>query len=247
MPHRVHQANKTKIFDDNVLRVHLILQRLHPFSISASAGLRTTLTSLKTMWLAVRPFKRRSALRWIGILRTKISLNFVGLFFFCQTVKKGSVLMRIGIFGNGNLDWKSLNYQYYQILRTIVLMSRYTLIFVMIDSEFYFLTHLWSKLSPEQVTSGYTTEEDCKKWPREVLFALSFLFFISWSHFSIFISPCFCFFSLSIQSLPITQVCTISKETKRKFNPVTKCEKVREVPCQALETGTETFKRNETK
>ena len=116
----------------------------------------------------------------------------------------------------------------------------------MIDSEFYFLTHLWSKLSPEQVTSGYTTEEDCKKWPREVLFALSFMFFISWSHFSIFISPCFCFFSLSIQSLSITQVCTISKETKRKFNPVTKCEKVREVPCQALETGTETFKRNET-
>ena len=50
----------------------------------------------------------------------------------------------------------------------------------------------------------------------------------------------------SIQPLPITQVCTISKETKRKFNPVTKCEKVREVPCQALETGTETFKRNET-
>ena len=66
------------------------------------------------------------------------------------------------------------------------------------------------------------------------------------SFLSIFISPCFCFFSLSIQSLPITQVCTISKETKRKFNPVTKCEKVREVPCQALETGTETFKRNET-
>ena len=113
----------------------------------------------------------------------------------------------------------------------------------MIDSEFYFLTYLWSKLSPEQVTSGYTTEEDCKKWPREVLFALSF---ISWSHFSIFISPCFCFFSLSIQPLPITQVCTISKETKRKFNPVTKCEKVREVPCQALETETETFKRYKT-
>ena len=54
------------------------------------------------------------------------------------------------------------------------------------------------------------------------------------------------FVSYSIQSLPITQVCTISKETKKKFNPVTKCEKVREVPCQALETGTETFKRNET-
>ena len=85
MPHRVHQANKTKIFDNNVLRVHFILQRLHPFSISASAGLRTTLTSLKTMWLAVRPFKRRSALRWIGILRTKISLNFVGLFFFVMS------------------------------------------------------------------------------------------------------------------------------------------------------------------
>ena len=113
----------------------------------------------------------------------------------------------------------------------------------MIDSGFYFLTHLWSKLSPEQVTSGYTTEEDCKKWPREVLFALSF---ISWSHLSIFISPCFCFFSLSIQSLPITQVCTISKETKRKFNPVTKCEKVREVSCQALDIETETFKRNKT-
>ena len=114
----------------------------------------------------------------------------------------------------------------------------------MIESKFYFLTHLWSKLSPEQVTSGYTTEEDCKKWPREVLFALLFMFFISWSHFSIFISPCFCFFSFSIQPLPITQVCTISKETKRKFNPVTKCEKVREVPCKALETETETFKRN---
>ena len=48
------------------------------------------------------------------------------------------------------------------------------------------------------------------------------------------------------QPLPITQVCTISKETKRKFNPVTKCEKVREVSCQALENETETFKRNKT-
>jgi len=44
-----------------------------------------------------------------------------------------------------------------------------------------------------EVTSGYTTEEDCKKWPREV--------------------------------------CTISKETKRKFNPVTKCEKVPQTLC----------------
>jgi len=44
-----------------------------------------------------------------------------------------------------------------------------------------------------EVTSGYTTEEDCKKWPREV--------------------------------------CTISKETKRKFNPVTKCEKIPQELC----------------
>ena len=36
--------------------------------------------------------------------------------------------------------------------------------------------------------SGYVTEEDCSKWPREV--------------------------------------CTVSRELKTKFNPVTKCEKV---------------------
>ena len=100
--------------------------------------------------------------------------------------------------------------------------------------------------------------------------ALLFMLFMFYSHFSIFISPCFCFFSFSVQPLPITsfefivlglrtlwsykillltlnyhfeinicdyKVCTISKETKRKFNPVTKCEKVREVPCQAYETA----------
>ena len=39
-----------------------------------------------------------------------------------------------------------------------------------------------------EVTSGYTTANDCKKWPREV--------------------------------------CTVTKELKTKFNPVTKCEKV---------------------
>ena len=40
----------------------------------------------------------------------------------------------------------------------------------------------------ENVQSGYTTEQKCTKWPREV--------------------------------------CTVQKERKEKFNPVTKCEKV---------------------
>ena len=44
----------------------------------------------------------------------------------------------------------------------------------------------------EQTTSGYVTEEDCRKWPREV--------------------------------------CTVTRERKQKFNPVTKCEKVRNKP-----------------
>jgi len=45
----------------------------------------------------------------------------------------------------------------------------------------------------ETIQSGYTTEENCKKWPREV--------------------------------------CTISRERKQKFNPVTKCEKVPQELC----------------
>jgi len=44
-----------------------------------------------------------------------------------------------------------------------------------------------------EVTSGYTTANDCKKWPREV--------------------------------------CTVTKELKTKFNPVTKCEKVPQELC----------------
>lgn len=44
-----------------------------------------------------------------------------------------------------------------------------------------------------ETVSGYSTQEDCKKWPREV--------------------------------------CTISRETKAKFNPVTKCEKVPQQLC----------------
>ena len=57
------QSTSGKQNKNNVLGIHLILERLHPFPISASAGQRTTLTSWKTMWLAVRPSKRRSALR----------------------------------------------------------------------------------------------------------------------------------------------------------------------------------------
>lgn len=45
----------------------------------------------------------------------------------------------------------------------------------------------------EQTTSGYVTEENCRKWPREV--------------------------------------CTIARESKQKFNPVTKCEKVPQQLC----------------
>ena len=100
----------------------------------------------------------------------------------------------------------------------------------MIDSEFYFSKHLRSKHSPEQVTSGYTTEEDCKKWPREVLLRchssspyLAFIFLFSYQISSINLINQF--------NLCDYKVCTISKETKRKFNPVTKCEKV------ALETA----------
>ena len=50
------------------------------------------------------------------------------------------------------------------------------------------LLNLWFKRNIIFCKSGYVTEQDCKKWPKER--------------------------------------CTIKKEQRAKFNPVTKCEKV---------------------
>ena len=56
-----------------------------------------------------------------------------------------------------------------------------TLVITMINTGYSFKHYL--------LQSGYVTEEDCSKWPREV--------------------------------------CTVKKKLRAKFNPVTKCEKVK--------------------
>merc|ERR1712106_1176672 len=54
-----------------------------------------------------------------------------------------------------------------------------------------------------ETQSGYVTEQDCKKWPREV--------------------------------------CTVKKELRAKFNPVTKCEKVPQELCGPSGCGSVPF------